>query len=475
MKTFHKTFFFALLLASGIGLQNCKDNILTPVTNNKAADSLVSQINALNTKLVIVNAKDNSLQIQLSKFGSKRDSLNAISNYNNSYAQSVQYTVYVVDGSNTVSGVYSGSRVTSACKDCKVSGVDGASVTVSSNGQTYTATSTDGRAIFNNLYVAGLATVTISLKGYTGCTFTTYFNPATCSSCSIPSVSQTGAVINASTHAMLIPTAGTSVTTYTGQLYINKSSMDDTLGRLYKKPTDLVKYNTFISSNGPYHGINYTNNLNSEIPDYTQNQYYIPDLESESYAPPQGAEINFTKLTSLAGNNYVYGYPTNISTYYDVYGSAYQYLPGDIISITYTGLTSFANIDATGKYVLKVPSYENAPGTTIGAIAGLNRGGSGGNLIHYQDNYTYLTTASDILGSTHPTIKFYNNVTYAVTPITGFYQVTTMFEFYPYIETDDSDYRYIGGGSSYTQTFHSTPGQTVNRNIFFFAAQVTGK
>src|SRR5947209_2585837 len=82
MKTFNKIVFFAVLLVSGLAFQKCKDNILTPVANTKSADSLVALISALNTQLVILGEKDKTLQIQLAKFQSKADSLNAISDYN---------------------------------------------------------------------------------------------------------------------------------------------------------------------------------------------------------------------------------------------------------------------------------------------------------------------------------------------------------------------------------------------------------
>ncbi|HEV8514090.1 MAG TPA: carboxypeptidase-like regulatory domain-containing protein [Cyclobacteriaceae bacterium] len=546
MKTFNKFLYFSLLLVIGL-LPSCKDNILTPVNNTKSADSLVALINTLNTKLVTVNAKDNTLKIQLAKFQSTDDSLKAAANGYGNYSQSVQYTVYLVDGGNSITGMnYYGDRT---CKDCKTNGVDGATVTVYSNGQTYTATSADGRAIFNNLYVAGLATVTIKAPGYTGSSYTTYFNPnynnvGGISSVSFinsnfsdsyntyynlsptsttgsgsgatfnftfgsygnsPSVSiinpgagyQTGDLIifdmgnycdcggsltykvtsgsgnmgssfNASTNVLILPTSGKNVTTYTGQLYINKSVMDDTLGRLYNKSTDAARYLTFISPNGPYHGTHYSDNYLGA--DFAQNQYF---------APPSGTQISFTNLTTLTGINFIYGYPTYVSNYYDPNpysynnGNTYQYLPGDIISITYTGLTAFATIDATGKYTMAVPSFQNNPGTTIGAISGVGNGG-GGNLIHVQDNYTYLSSTNST-GSTHPTLKVYNPTTYAITTSTAFYQVTQTFDFYPFIELDNDDgYAYIGGYSGYTQQFRSNPGQTVSRNIFFFATSKIG-
>lgn len=552
MKTFDKLLYFSLLLAIAL-FTSCKDNILTPVNNTKSADSLVALISALNSKLVTVNAKDNTLQIQLAKFQSTADSLKAAST--STYSQLVQYTVYVIDGGNSVTGInyYGGGRT---CKDCKTTGVDGATVTVYSNGQTYTATSADGRAIFNNLYVAGLATVTITANGYTRASYTTYFDPnyastggissvsltssnlstysstannispsstsgsgsgalfnisvgnsgnvttiaivnpgagykngdlitfnggdicdcsgsvtyqVTIASSAAGGVSSTGAIINASTNVLILPTAGKNVTTYTGQLYVNKSVMDDTLGRLYNNSTDAARYLTFISPNGPYHGTNYTY-VNLGV-DYAQNQYF---------APPSGSAISFTNLTALAGVNFIYGYPTYVSNYYDpnpynyYNGNNYQFRPGDIIAITYAGLTSFATIDATGKYTMNVPSYQNNPGTTIGAAAGAGYGG-GGNLIHYQDNYTYLSSTNST-GSTNPTLNMYDPATYAVTTSTTLYQITKMFDFYPYIELDNNNgYGYIGGFSGYTQTFYSNPGQTVSRNLFFFAARATGQ
>src|SRR5690349_14666454 len=140
MKTFNKILYFAMLVG-GLALPSCKDNILTPVNNTKSADSLVALISALNSKLVTVDAKDNTLKIQLAKFQSKADSLNALSSNNGNYSQLVQYTVYVIDGGNTVTGAIGGGDRVASCKDCKVAGVDGATVTVLSNGQTYTSVS----------------------------------------------------------------------------------------------------------------------------------------------------------------------------------------------------------------------------------------------------------------------------------------------------------------------------------------------
>src|SRR6185369_4157462 len=123
MKTFNKFLFLSSLIAIVV-LPSCKDNILKPVTDTKTADSLVAVINKLNTKLVTVNAKDNTLQIQLSKFKSTDDSLKAIANGNSNYSQQLQYTVYIVDGGNSVSGTTAswGDR---KCSNCKVEGVDG--------------------------------------------------------------------------------------------------------------------------------------------------------------------------------------------------------------------------------------------------------------------------------------------------------------------------------------------------------------
>src|SRR6185369_6447033 len=115
MKTFNKFLFLTLLIAIAL-LPSCKDNILKPVTDTKTADSLVAVINALNTKLVTVSSKDNTLKIQLAKFKSTDDSLKALSSSN--YSQLVQYTVYIVDGGNSVTGLnyYDGDRT---CKNCK--------------------------------------------------------------------------------------------------------------------------------------------------------------------------------------------------------------------------------------------------------------------------------------------------------------------------------------------------------------------
>jgi len=540
MKTFNHILIFFALLALALATPSCKDNILTPVTNNKSADSLTALITTANSRLVSIAAKDKTLQIQLAKFHSTADSLNAISSSNGNYLQSVQYTVYLLDGGNSVTGVYyNGSRT---CENCKVNGVDGATVTVNSNGQTYTALSADGRAIFNNLQVAGLATVSVAASGYTNCSYTTYFNPKGSNNGGISSVSfysssfsgtsntvtavapasttgsgsgalfnivigntgnvasitvaspgtgykngdqitfngsqlcycggtitytvttgpvnpgQTGAVLNASTNVLLLPTAGKNVTTFTGQLYINKSSMDDTLGHMYNNSTDKARYLTFISPLGPYHGYDYSTYYSQE---YAQNQYY--NINNEKTIP--GNAISFTSLTTLAGINYLYGYPSYVSNYY-AYSQNYQFMPGDIMSVSYTGLTAFATLSAAGIYTLSVPSYQNNPGTTVGTTSALSQGN--GNAIYYQDNYTFLST-SNYTGSTAVTLNLFDATTYAVTKINSYYEVTKKFDYYPYIETDDGNYSQIDGHSGDTQYFSALPGQTVTRNVFFFA------
>ncbi len=549
MKTYNLIFFLAIVV--GIVLQGCKDNILTPVTSNKSADSLIAIINGLNSTLVSVNSKDNTLKIQLAKFQSTRDSLNALSKSNNNHLHSVQYTVYIIDGGNSVTGTIGNVGGGRECAGCKVSMVNGATVTVSSNGQNYTALSADGRAIFNNLSVAGLATVTVASQGYTSCTYTTYFNPGASvstnayggvsslslsssnfsgysitatgvtqastsgsgsgavftfvvgSNGSVNSVMVTspgsgykngdlitfnggnicdcsgsltysvivnslgnnntgqGVAINASTNVMILPTAGKDVTTYTGQLYINKSALDDTLGRIYNNPSDPARYQTFISNTGPYHGYNYTGHYSTT---YSQNQYA---------SQPSGTSVNFTNLTTLAGVNFIYGYPSYVSNYYVPYSLNYQFLPGDIISITYSGLTSFATISTTGSYTLAVPSYQNNPGATIGTASGLQYG-NGGNTIHYQDNFTYLSNATPLpAGATTIALNSYDPSTYAVTKITTYYPLTKMFDYYPFIETDNGNYEWIDGNGNYA-TLYGLPGQTVARNIFFFPFYPTG-
>ena len=529
-----------------LAAQGCKENLLTPVTSHKTSDSLAALINRLNSRLVSVSAKDNALKIQLATFQSKADSLKAVSGNNNNYLQTVQYTVYLVDGSNTVTGGI--GVVGDLCAGCKTTGINGATVMVFSNGKNYSAQSVDGRAIFANLQVAGLATVAVSAPGYTSCTYSTYFNPSSnafssasggirtvsvssssfsgysgtftgvapssttgtgtgaqfaieiggngqVSSLKITAAGRgykngdeitfngfcdcggsitytvmtdaptgndaTGAIINASTNVMLLPTKGVNLTTFTGQLFVNRSSLDDTLGRLYNNAQDAARYLKFISPNGPYHGNNYTGAYSNV---YSQNQYS---------SRPAGNAMKFSPLTQLAGVNFIYGYPTNVSAYYAPYSLNYQYLPGDIISISYFDLTAFATIDATGQYTLSVPSYVNDPSTTIGTSGGLGMGGNA-NVINYQDNLTYL-------GKTLPlpptaafvTLNFFDPTSYAVTKINNtFYPVTQNFEFYPFIDNAYGYYDQVSVGSYSEQ--RNLPGQSVIRNIFFIPFYPSG-
>ncbi len=69
------------------------------------------------------------------------------------------------------------------------------------------------------------------------------------------------------------------------------------------------RYLTFISPNGPYHGTNNYTSSNAYRGVCTVNQYFA--------RPTDVAAISFTALTTLTGINYIYGYPTFISNYYD--------------------------------------------------------------------------------------------------------------------------------------------------------------
>src|SRR6267154_130340 len=122
MKTYKLIFCFTVVLAAALVLPSCKDNILKPVTNNKSADSLTALINGLNAKLVTVNSKDNSVNIQYFKFSTKNDSLNAVNPSNDNFGQDVEYTIYIEDGSTTGrgSGNDGGIGGRKACKECKV-------------------------------------------------------------------------------------------------------------------------------------------------------------------------------------------------------------------------------------------------------------------------------------------------------------------------------------------------------------------
>ncbi len=431
MKTNKIYIYTAFALAMGLMLQSCKDNILTPVANQKPLDSLSALIQALNKTLVSVNAKDNTFKIQAAIY---TDSAQKVANASPP-PRTAQYTVYIIDGSNTVS-INTGNRLTSnqvaSCKTCKIAGVTGATVTVNTGGQSYTQVSADGRAVFNNILVAGDTKVLISAPGYTSCTIQTY----------IGSWSTAGNILNVSTAAMLFPTTGSSNVVYTGQIFMNTSAADDTLGRVHNQGPLAGQ---FLANDQPdgYDGDNYT--VYSYGSTYGQNTYF-------DYSEINGynGNIKFDKATVMAGINNIYAYPANVSNFYNAGGT---YTLGDPITVEYTsGLASFLKVDANGVYTVSVPSYENEPGTYFGSNQNV------------QANYTYLFTASNVTGSTKINVNHYDVNTGTSTPEV-WYSWTSVWDYSPFIQQDDGDgYGFLGH-----QTFNGLPGETVTRNIYLFA------
>jgi len=257
------------------------------------------------------------------------------------------------------------------------------------------------------------------------------------------------------------------MTTYTGQVYINKSTLDDTLGRQYNDPTDIARYQKFISSYGPYHGT-----------DQTSTWYSSQYLYGTNFGAYGAQNIKFDFLTALSGVKFIYGFPANVANYYQAYDANlnYNYLPGDIISLTYTGLTSYATIDPSGTYTLAIPTYANNPGVYIGTTFS-DWFGYAGNNINYQDSITYLTgSPSQIPGAKPVTVKYYDNSTYAVSN-QNYDKVTQFFEYFPYIEQDPAVGAAPAGYSEIDQSpnyFNGQPAQTYTRNIFFFSRYLTG-
>src|SRR5271170_134692 len=99
MKTNKTWKYIVFALAIGTILQNCKDNVLTPVTNNKPIDSLNTLIAALNKSLVSINKADGAIKIQTAQYTSKIDS---VGQARSNTTVTAQYTVYLIDGSSTV-------------------------------------------------------------------------------------------------------------------------------------------------------------------------------------------------------------------------------------------------------------------------------------------------------------------------------------------------------------------------------------
>jgi len=424
----------------------CKDEVLVPVVDNKKADSIIALITKLDQQNVTINAKDNTIRIQNAVLNTKIDSL---SNSFNSNPRKIQYTVYLINAGNavtTTNGEFnSGGRT---------QGVDGAAVTLFAGGKTLNATSADGRAVFEGLG-GGNATIQISAAGFTPVTYQTYFFNDDRRSFG------DGAVRVASTNILIFPTSGKDAVTITGQLYANKSTIDDTLARQYNNTLDVPKQLKYISNPGISSYTNYTQATEHDFfPFY--NSQYVFNPNNHYGITPEGTTVKYDQLTSLNGAN-IFGYPSNINA--TSFNDLDVYVPGTVLTITYSGLASVATIDNTGKYTLKVASYANSPGVNIG-------------IEHYTDSHTWLTSQATI-GSTKITLKSFDPTTY-ITTSSDFYKSTSNWIYRGAISVDSGDsfidtnidlyeFSYIYGYQTTYGNEDGKPGTTVTRNIFFFA------
>ena len=441
MKTNNKKLTAALIFPAilGILLVACKNEVLVPVNNTKKADSIIAVITKLDQQKVTINTKENTITIQNALLNTKIDSLNGAF-YSN--PRKIQYTVYLINAGNAITTTL-GSRT---------KGVDGATVTLFAGGKTVTATSTDGRAIFEGLD-GGNATVQILATGFSPVTFHTYFFNDNRSSFG------DGAVRTASTNILIFPTTSKDAVTITGQLYANKSTIDDTLGSQYNNAGDPSKYLKYISNPGISSFYNFTQNTDHDFYPYYNYSY---NNNSHYGTFPTGTTVKYDLLTSLNGAN-IYGYPRiGSSNFNDLDPN----VPGSVLTIIYTGLGSVATIDNTGKYTLKVASYANNHGANI-------------HVEHYTDNHTYLTSQTNV-GSTKITLKSFDPISY-VTSSSDFYQITGKWIYRAsitqdggnesgiYNEIDYYEFYYSYSGYNITSaSFEGMPGTTINRNLFFF-------
>jgi len=451
MKTNYKklTAAFIFLAILGILVVACKDEVLVPVVDNKKADSIIALIAKLDQQSVTINAKDNTIRIQNAVLNAKLDSLNGSFDSN---PRKIQYTVYLINAGNSITTTEGQGR------GQRTAGVDGAAVTILAGGKTLTATSADGRAVFEGLG-GGSATVQISAAGFTPVTYQTYFFKDDRSSFG------DGAVRVASTNILIFPTSGKDAVTITGQLYSNKTTIDDTLGRQYNNIGDAAKYRKYISNPGISSYINYTQDTQHDFfPFYNVQYFFNPNNHYGDH--PQGTMVKYDPLTSLHGAN-IFGYPSDISSNgSNNFRDLNVYVPGTLLNIMYTGLASIATIDNTGKYTLKVASYANSPGVDI-------------SIEHYTDSHTWLTS-QNTLGSTKITLKSFDPTTY-ITTSTDFYKSTGNWIYRGSMSETSSDSgidtnidqnEFNSNPYNYQTTFGSDdgkPGTAVTRNIFFFA------
>jgi len=435
MKTNYKKIFGIVSLAAitTLGIVSCKDEVLVPVKDEKSTDSLASLINVLDKQKITLDKKINAITITNATL---KDSTKSIGDIIDNDITNVEYTVNLINAGTAIT-TDGGNGQFDGGGDRK-KGVDGISVTVVQGGVATTVTSASGRAIFTGLS-QGTASVSITGTNFLPVKATVYLG------WNSTGIDGDGAVREVSSNVLLLPSnGGTDGLTITGKLYINKNVINDTLGRQFAKASDAANYTKYISKpsiwdyyslNGYYQGVNLFNL-------YGNNTY-------NSYTE----QLSFDALTSGAT---VYAYP-EVANYYNPANWAEN---GYFTSITYTGLISYATVDANGAYSIKVPYvYSGAASSDIGYYIYADQ------LI---DNLTKFDgndgTSQNTVGSVKTAYTLYDNATYTKTP-TDRYVLTQPWIFLSAV-TVPGDYDYFGSG--YVDGSYTHPGSTIASNIFYF-------
>lgn len=415
----------SLAIITMLCVVSCKDEVLVPVKDNTSSDSLVSLITVLDQQKITVDKKLNKITITNAILNDSIDNLyNAVNNID----RTVEYTINLLNAGTTITS--SG----------RTQGVDGVVVTITQSGSIGAAskTSANGRVVFTGLK-QGAATVQIKGTGFASVNASVYLGD-----------DQTytggdGAVRSASSNFLLIPIGGTSGLTISGKLYINKSILDDTLGRQYNNGGTLQ--NKYVSNPSIYNLYNFNG--------YNQASLY------SIYGSTSYSTNSVNKFDALTSGTTVFAYPDLGGGYapaQNPYNSA-----GYISSVTYSGLISGATVDATtGAYTISVPYIIN--GAADGDIG-------------YQIEATPITASLTLLngdgttqavGSVKTTFKSFNVNTYTTTSIDRW--VLTQDWIYRSVHPNSTgSYNYFQYG--YINGNETTPGGTVYRNIFYFPTE----
>jgi hypothetical protein len=419
MKISKKLTTFLSVTALSAMLLNCKDEVIVPVEDKSTADSLVTKIFENQGKKVEINTELNTLTLTNTEL---QDSISELQeNWTNisGTERIIQYTVNVVSFGNTT---LSNGRTT---------GLSGATVLVQQNGTQQTQSTSDGLAEFE--VKQGYVTVSVTAPDHSSIEYTAFVGYDDY---------YDGKERNAASQVFLFPIAGANSATISGNVFMNGSTLDDTLNYYtYGAAAGASLQGKYITNPGPWAGNNWGYGNMTQDWDYRNDNSIYGSVGSNNIKWNNVEGYKLTVVPQIFDVTDQYEIPNNI------WGSIQH---GKIISMTYKGMLKFGTTDANGSFTIS-----GIPTTVEGLEVQILTPEDG-----FIRPHTRFTTgaASDEVGATSMDFKVYNTGTNAATTVSKKVKSENRY-YFPYLYRMGSDWTiYLRSGETHKDAIFLFPG-----------------